>query len=179
MGRLATILFLVLLCPAFSHAEVFYPYMSMPVGSSPQAVAIGDVNGDGKNDAVLTTGWRGDPEDYHIFVFLQNSVGKLEPAVSYPAGNGRSIAIGDVTGDGKADIVVTVTNGIGVLSQTPTGTLNPMVSYVPRRVTTTTETYQLKLGDFNNDGRLDVVAMDWGEFPPEWLISTLKTPPEP
>src|SRR5207245_1246945 len=34
---------------------VFQQYQAVPVGSSPKAVAVGDVTGDGRNDVVLTT----------------------------------------------------------------------------------------------------------------------------
>ncbi|MDW7646494.1 MAG: hypothetical protein SCI25_15830 [Desulfuromonadales bacterium] len=58
-------------CP-YEGLEVF------DVGSDPEAVAIGDVNGDGLNDVVMTTGFYSDPDnDYKLFVFPQNGEGSL------------------------------------------------------------------------------------------------------
>ena len=54
------------------------PYQAMPVGSYPEAVAIGDVTGDGRNDVVLTTSFYFDPaNDYRLWVFAQRSDGSL------------------------------------------------------------------------------------------------------
>ncbi|NIO16083.1 MAG: hypothetical protein GTN70_03650, partial [Deltaproteobacteria bacterium] len=48
-------------------------------GSYTEAVAIGDVNGDGRNDAVATTSSYMDRDnDHQIHVFLQNEKGKLD-----------------------------------------------------------------------------------------------------
>ena len=71
-----------------------------------------------------------------------------------------SIDIGDVNGDGRADVVVGLANAggtsIGVLLQNASGTLDPMVSYP------TVNSYQVKVGDFNGDGRMDVAGINSG-----------------
>ena len=54
------------------------------------------------------------------------------------------------------DVVVGVPDQIGVLLQNASGTLDPMVSYP------TANAYQVKIGDFNGDGRLDVAGINWG-----------------
>ena len=47
-------------------------------GSSPDAVALGDVTGDGRKDVVLTTGYANDPtRDFHVVVFAQQADGTL------------------------------------------------------------------------------------------------------
>ena len=110
---------------------LFQPYVAIPTGSWPEAVAIGDVNGDGLNDVVMVTSFYFDPaNDYMLHVWIQNPDGTLAPRVRYPLG-GRpsSVAIGDVTGDGLDDVVVAIGTGIGVLTQNADGTLNPMVLY--------------------------------------------------
>lgn len=142
--------------PAGSAPTLFLPYETFPVGSWPEAVAIGDVNSDGRNDVVLTTSFYFDPEnDYHIHVFLQNASGGLEPPVKYPAGNGESADIGDLNSDGKNDVAVTADNAIGVFLQNESGGLDPMVTYP------TENTLKLRIGDFNNDGLSDAVSMGW------------------
>ncbi|MEW6608153.1 MAG: VCBS repeat-containing protein [bacterium] len=151
----------------FQNSNLFLHFVAYPVGSWPEAVAIGDVNGDGRNDVVMTTSFYFDPEsDYHIFVFLQNVLGELEPPVKYSAGNGNSVDIGDLNNDGRNDVVVTAHNAIGVFYQNGSGGLNPMVTY-PSNHFSVSNTYKLRIGDFNNDGLLDVVSIDWGTQSPD------------
>jgi hypothetical protein len=141
-------------------ATLFKPYAAYPVGSYAQGVAIGDLNGDGRNDVAVTTTYYFDPaNDQMLHVFLQAPDGTLQPRVKYPLGQGpQSIDIGDVNGDGRADVVVGNfdSGSIGVLLQNGAGTLDPMIVYP------TVNSLSVKIGDFNSDGRLDVVGINWG-----------------
>lgn len=145
-----------------ANSGLFKPYVLYQTGSRPVSAAIGDVNGDGRNDVVVATGYSGDSvNDYHILVFLQNASGGFYQPVTYAAGNGTSVAIGDVNNDGRSDVVVTSSNGIGVFYQNDAGGLNPMVFYASNHQSFS-NAYLLRIGDFNHDGRLDVVSIDWG-----------------
>ncbi len=142
--------------------DIFATYQKITVGSWPEAVAIGDVNHDGKNDVVLTTSSYSDPvNDYKLFVFLQNSSGGLSSPTKYPAGNGDSVDIADLNNDGRNDVVVTDNNAIGVFLQNADGTLASKVLYSSAH-SSFSNTYKVKTGDFNSDGLMDVVSIDWG-----------------
>ncbi len=156
---------LIFVIPGLSRASstLFESYIAHVTGSYTEAVAIGDVNGDGRNDAVATTSSYMDTEnDHQIHVFLQNERGKLDQPRKYRAGNGHSIDIGDISGDGKEDIVVSAENGIGVFLQLDDGRLAPMTIY-PSNHESESNAYMVRIGDFNNDGLQDVVSIDSGD----------------
>jgi uncharacterized repeat protein (TIGR01451 family) len=143
---------------------LFRPWVSRPIGSMEEAVAIGDLNNDGRDDVALVTSWYADPaNDFRVHVFLQDSSGGLAPAAKYalhplPGGPNQRLAsvdIGDVTGDGLEDAVVANRLSIIVFRQTQFGTLEPWDEHA------TVDSYQVKIGDFNDDGRQDVVQIEW------------------
>ncbi len=140
---------------------VFQPYQAFPVGSWPEAVAIGDVTGDGRPDVVMTTGYYFDPaHDYRVWVFAQTGAGDLAAPVSYPTGyttTPQSVAIGDVTGDGRKDVVVGLDGvGVQVYPQLGSGALGAPT------LTPTADGRLVRLGKLDGDARVDVAAVGWG-----------------
>ncbi|MGA7446357.1 MAG: FG-GAP-like repeat-containing protein [Terriglobales bacterium] len=109
------------------------------------SVAVGDVNGDGVPDLVVAD-WCGTVDQYGclyqsgaVSVLLGNGDGTFQPAVIYNSGglDAFSVAISDLKGDGRLDLVVSNTyygggdyNGsVGVLLGNGDGTFQPAVSY--------------------------------------------------
>jgi len=130
LGMFLALLGLLILPPTVFAAS-FEPYISYATGSRPEAVAVGDVNGDGKNDVVMTTSAYFDPaNDYKLFVFLQNSAGQLDTPIKYPvSGDPASVAIGDMNNDGKQDVAVGNKSNIQVFNQNQAGGLEAGVVY--------------------------------------------------
>src|SRR5258708_18695246 len=80
----------------FSAVQVY------PGGLQPRAVAVGDLDGDGKLDVVGT-----DANGNATFVYYGNGDGTFTAGPAADVGTAPySIAIGDLDGDGKADVVV-------------------------------------------------------------------------
>jgi hypothetical protein len=136
--------------------------------ASPQAgyddITIGDVNGDGRNDVVKSNGQL--YANPNLSVYLQNSGGTLAAAASYSIGCGsclaKDVVVGDVTGDGRADIVVSYggnqpASNVAVFAQTSNGSLASAISYAAYDVP-----LSVKVADINLDGRLDVVTAHSG-----------------
>jgi hypothetical protein len=149
-------------------SSLFLPYVTYATGSCAEAVAIGDVNNDGRKDVVVATTYNDDPDnDHRINVFLQNSSGELEPPVKYVVTSAfylyhpTSVDIGDLNNDGKNDVAVSGSNCVGVFYQNDIGTLDAMATYASAH-SSGTNSYKVRIGDFNGDGLLDVVSIDWG-----------------
>ena len=129
-------------------------------GISAESVAIADVNGDGKPDIVvanyrdLACGWGG------VGVLLGNGDGTFQTAVDYCSGGSAaySVAVADVNGDGKPDIVVANANdvNVGVLLGNGDGTFQAAVTYS----TTDSNPISVAVADVNGDGKLDIVVAD-------------------
>jgi hypothetical protein len=96
------------------------------------SVAVADVNGDGKPD-LLVTNWSTNEGNFNgnVGVLLGNGDGTFQPAVIYDSGGpgAFSVAVADVNGDGKPDVVVGNRIGLGVLLGDGDGTFHPVVSY--------------------------------------------------
>ena len=93
---------------------------AFPTGLSPDSVAIGDVNGDGIPDLVVTGGAIG------VSVLLGNGNGTFQAQQTFPTGNGPdSVALGNLNGDGKLDIAVanSTSDTVSVLLGNGNGTL--------------------------------------------------------
>jgi len=75
---------------------------SFGAGTSLDAVAVGDFNGDGKLDLVAAN-----DGSNNVTIFLGNGDGTFQPAVNYGVGEApTSVAVGDFNGDGKLDLAV-------------------------------------------------------------------------
>ena len=116
------------------------------------SVVLGDINGDGALDIVTADCYS---YDSTVSVFIGRGDGTYSARTSFGTGlSPASVALGDVNGDGKLDIVTadSAVAGLSVLIARGDGTFHPAVSYAagsgPRSVA---------LGDVNGDGVLDIV----------------------
>jgi hypothetical protein len=151
----------VLLLAAAPTGAALYPYKAIATGSVASVVAIGDLNGDGRPDVAVATRSSGDPvNDRCLLVFLQTRRGTLAPPVRYPIGlDARGIAIGDLNGDGRADVAVCGGFGVTLLFQKADGALAP-VPFMPTGV----DADSVAIGDLNGDGRADLAISHSGEL---------------
>jgi hypothetical protein len=129
-----------------------------------QSVAIGDLNGDGKLDVVSAHG-TDFPVDLRklraVSVLLNRGGGRLGPSHTYPTGKDGdeqgawSVAIGDLTGDGKADLATANPGGrsVSVLANRGGGVFDAPVNYPIDR-----EPWDVAIADLDGDGRPDIAT---------------------
>jgi hypothetical protein len=130
------------------------------------AIAAGDLNGDGNLDIVQAGGGTG----VGITVTLGSSHGVFGAPTSIAAGCGEanrsgvnSIALGDVNGDGKLDVVATslddpyscYENVVAVLEGLGSGKFKTPVYYATG---VSVQSYNATLADLRGDKRLDIVV---------------------
>jgi hypothetical protein len=121
-------------------------------GLSP-SVALGDLDGDGSTDVVVANRFGEDgSKSGDLVVLLNHEAAPLEhDPVHYAAGaEPRSVAVGDVNGDGRPDVIVASVCAVSVLLNAGDGRLADAVPYE-------TVTGTIALGDVDGDSDLDIV----------------------
>lgn len=118
-------------------------------------MAVGDFNGDGIPDLVITPGSSGP-----LQIWLGNGDGTFTLKSSYAVSVGGP-AVGDFNGDGNADIAVidnySNQDSIAVLLGNGDGTFT-----VKTQVATTPDPTSLQVADFNGDGIPDLAVVNYG-----------------
>ncbi len=124
------------------------------------SVAIGDLNGDGRPDLVTANPDMSTAGGNAVSVLLGHGDGTFEPRTIYPAGtNAASVAIADLNGDGRPDIVAadSYPNTVSVLLGNGDGTFGPKTTFPAGY-----EPQCVAVADLNADGRMDLVLADTG-----------------
>jgi hypothetical protein len=126
-----------------------------PVGANPQGIVAADFNGDGRIDlATLSTG------DNALTLLLGNGNGTFEVQALIPVPQGpQALVGGDLNNDGKADVVLVANynSTIVTLLGKGDGTFTEVDSQG-------TYAQNLVLGDFNRDGKPDLVMNYYGSL---------------
>ncbi len=138
----------------------FAAQVGYATGDYPNSIAVGDLNGDGKADIAVANQGNSSVVST-VSVLLSNNNGTFEPKVDYPTGNNpRSVAIGDLNGDGKADLAVTnqglvsATGGtVSVLLNNGNGTFAVKKDYQAG-----SGPWSVAIGDLNGDGKEDLAV---------------------
>ncbi len=128
---------------------------------------VADVSGDGVNDLVVNT-------DRGVRVWKPTpggpASGALGTLTSTPA---TEVETGDVTGDGRVDVVTAEGSTVSVHAQTADG-FAPPVSYGSGAADPWGYVNGLAVGDTDGDGRADVHVSVGGNRPDSWVVTRLQ-----
>jgi VCBS repeat protein len=131
---------------------------NFPTGAYPTGGAVADMNQDGMPD-VVTANYHGES----VSVLLGSGDGKLGAPSTYPTEVGAqtsNLAVGDLDGDGRLDVVATNpgTGSVSIFLGRPDGTLDPAISLpVANR---DSAPFSVAIGDFDGDGKVDLAIAD-------------------
>ena len=134
-------------------------------GQTPLFVVVADVNGDGKPDLLVANrcGNNGCLNDSLVSVLLGNGDGTFHAAVTYDTAGlfPTSVAVGDVNGDGKPDLLVAnrcadsnCDGSVAVLLGNGDGTFQAGVTYR----TGGSEAFSVAVADVNGDAKPDLLV---------------------
>jgi hypothetical protein len=130
-------------------APTFAAKTDFTTGSQPQAVALADLNADGRKDLVIANAGSST-----VSVLLGNGNGTFGVKTDFGvASASRSVAIADLNGDGRPDLVATATYSVWVLLGNGDGTFGVKTDF-----DTGSSAYDVAIGDLNADARLDLAV---------------------
>ncbi|WP_304065242.1 FG-GAP-like repeat-containing protein [Pedobacter glucosidilyticus] len=145
----------------------FDPRVDLVVGSTPNSLAIADLDGDGKPDLAVANVSSNDISVFHN----TSNIGSITSSsfatkVDFPTGAiPYGLAIADLDGDGKLDLAATslTTNSVSVLRNTSSSGSITTSSFASRiSIPTASFPYSLAVGDLDGDGKPDLAVTNSG-----------------
>jgi FG-GAP-like repeat/Bacterial Ig-like domain (group 3) len=128
------------------------------VSGTPWNVAVGDINQDGFLDLAVAAD---DSSSVSVLQGLGNGAFKPAISINTPGSQAGSVALGDFNGDGYLDLATTSApdNSVYILLNKKTAIPSFETS---RQYPMNSGPYYLTIGDFNRDGKADIISANNG-----------------
>jgi hypothetical protein len=141
-----------------SDAGRFAAPLDLLAGAEADAMAIADINGDGRADVLISTGYSFNAaRDFKLLVYARQADGTLaapqwlDTQASYTC-RASSLQVADLDGDGLLEVVLGTGCGIEIFHQDGSGRL------VSAQFIATALSNKLQVADMDGDGRPDLVG---------------------
>ena len=160
--------------PGVLNAESFSRPVHFAADTHPISTAIGDLDGDGKLELAVANAVHGQSTVSVYKNLTRPGVidnNSFASEIRFPVGHyAFNIAMGDLDGDGRADLVIAniETHNISILRNTTSSSTGrtSVISFAPKvdlPVSANSRAFDVALGDLDADGKLDIaVAHDNG-----------------
>ncbi|WP_148096718.1 FG-GAP-like repeat-containing protein, partial [Aphanothece sacrum] len=147
-----------------------FPNTGYGVSSNNYNYQTGDFNGDGKTDLIHFV------NNNYIHVWLSNGDGTFEIKSPFPntgygvSSNNYNFKTGDFNGDGKTDLIHFVNNDYtNVWLSNGDGTFEIKSPFPNTGYGVSSNNYNFKTGDFNGDGKTDLIHFVNNDYTNVWL----------
>ena len=142
--------------------------------NAPRGVATADVNGDGRADVIATCSGVG----YASVLLNTTAAGATAPSFASQLGfavgtNPQAVAMADLNGDGRPDMLVGAPGGLAVrLNTTAPGASTPSFGSL-QQTAVGSNTLSLVVTDLNGDGKADVVVANNSDAQVTVVLNTI------
>jgi hypothetical protein len=159
--RLAGVVVLLTVCGTAAAEYGFESIDSLaPSAVAARDITIGDVSGDGRDDALVLAGGTDPSYRERLLVYLQDSNGTLAPPMALDYGGNEfdwdhKVRLADLDNDGDQDIVVTRGHFFSLLRN------DGDMQFSSSQAEMTGETTEFDFLDVDSDGILDIVALNY------------------
>ena len=128
-------------------------------GNDPYSIVTGDLDGDGKTDAITSSNYDGIISIHRNKTISTSSYVAFDRSNIDIGKNARSISIGDLDGDGKPDLAIAKTDSISLLRNVSTPGNIIFEQHVDFKASA--DSYFITANDLNGDTRTDLAQLSY------------------